>query len=205
LHQRYDRLGSGWIPWEERDAKKALDLLWMMLNDGTIPKDFEIYLDAIQAGEPQEKIALEAGMTHDRFRAQLWTVRGEFLARCTAVGLGGLATLMVLSLVREHIEASSVAHHKPTPVHVDAGPTAPAPEVLVDTHKAELDALRTQAEAAVQTQKWTECHEIYGQTDVIERAVNDAGEPMGPTRHTCEEAYFRSLDSKGGRGGPKKK
>lgn len=68
--------------------------------------------------------------------------------------------------------------------------------MLVDTHAAERDALRTKAESAVGKEEWNDCHALYMQMDDLGRAVNDASAPMTPSRQTCEEGYFRSLDSK---------
>jgi RNA polymerase sigma factor (sigma-70 family) len=194
--------------WDERDARKALDLLSMMLDEGVLPRDFETYLDAIQAGEPYDKIAREAGLSDVAFRKQLFRARKRFGTRLALSGLGGLAVIGAIVLGYPYVDPHAVAHHPGPATSADAGPAgarnAPPPSIMVDTHEPEIAALRAKAEAAAEAKNWRECATAFYDIAKLRREAAiamDAAVPVSPPdalEATCDENFARSLNSKGG-------
>jgi hypothetical protein len=185
--------------WDVPDANKAVKLLFLMIDEGVLPTDFDAYLDAVHAREPQAIMAREAGLSEKQYRKVLWTGRQLLMQRFSAAGLGSLAVVGVLYLVLLRNPQAPIAHHDTPTGMTDAAPStpiaprpAPPPKALVDTHPLDPAALRQQAEVAAYVQDWSRCLLLYREIDRLER---DGGRKSEDLRSLCEESYAKTFKS----------
>jgi len=183
--------------WDERDARKGVDLLWMMMDEGLLPKDFDVFLDGISAGVSQRELALEAGMPEELYTKQQWRGRQRFMAKLSAVGLAGLMVVGAFFFVFIYVDPNRIAHHG-TDVLADAGPPGPGggreplpPQVMVDTHKAEVAKLRAQIGEAASAKDWKKCMTLYVALDSIEPE-----DPTDQVKRACENGLSADLIGK---------
>jgi hypothetical protein len=123
--------------------------------------------------------------------------RGE---KFSSAVLGALAAVgIVLAIYARSNE--NIAHHDDRDAGPALGPSSQPPEVLVDTHAAEIAALRKQAEEAAASKQWQECSKRFYDIWKL-RGPSDAAED--PLEQTCDEEFARLMNVKSG-GGTKTK
>jgi DNA-directed RNA polymerase specialized sigma24 family protein len=197
---------AGYRPrWTLHDAKKAIDIVWVMIDAGALPQDFEQFLDAVQAGTPHEEIAKEMGLSPERYRKALWKGRTDIMAALTKAGLGSLAVAGVIFFLVTRLAPTPVAENHVVPMVLpDADTPGPLdereelpPSIAVDVHKTEADKLRAFIEIDVMNGEWGACVSLYERLDTV---YPDAGKVEDPVRKQCEREFARTLNSKSGFG-----
>ena len=179
--------------WEAHDAKKALEVLFLLLDEGVFPANFEAILDAVQAGEKHAEIARQAGLTEAAVGKRLWAARVVFRQRLLYAGLGGLAVVGMVYAAYMKVETNHVVRSDRPDAGTTLAPTSRPPEVLVDTHAAQIAAMRAEAEEAARKSQWQVCAKLFYGIDRL-RGPSDAA--VDPLKTRCDEEFARSLDTK---------
>jgi DNA-directed RNA polymerase specialized sigma24 family protein len=181
------------------DRARLRELLEELRKSGKLTELGAKIVEGVQDGTSQADIARELGVTHQKVRHEWMGVRKLLKEHPSASTLVAALMIAVLFLVIRN-QPEPVAHHD-VPDAAPPVPSAPAPQVLVDTHRAEIEKLREGAAVEAKARHWQACVKIFVTIDDLQRATDastttDAGPDT--LRDECERGYIRSLDSKGG-------